>query len=154
MKKVIIDINNKTIPKRIFPEKFAPNKSKLVSEAFKKTPITVTIIANNPINKMLPERPSLYITKIKEIKTNIVPGSGWRTIKKAGKDKRVTTLNLVLKSWNLTLTELKYLANAKEHESFAISEGWIEKEPNWNQDFAPLIAGMNKTPINNNKTII
>ena len=41
---------------------------------------------------MFPERPSLYITNTKEIKTNIVPGSGCNTIRIAGKIKIDMTL--------------------------------------------------------------
>ena len=82
----------------MFPEIIEPIRSKFVSDAFKNIPITAIIIANKPINKTFPDSPSLYKTNTKEIKTNIVPGSGCNTIKIAGKSKNDNTLILVLKS--------------------------------------------------------
>ena len=104
-------INKK--PKNRLPDNGNWTIWKIELEAYKKIPTIAIKIVKRAINKKFPERPSLYKTKIKQLKTSIVPGSGWKAIKIEGIIIRRKAFNLVLKSLNLEPTSLSNLAIPK-----------------------------------------
>ena len=110
--------------------------------------------AEIPKIRIVPGRPDLYKTIMKEAYTKADPVSFCNMISSAGSIIIAPEISLVRKSFILMCRELRYLATAMQVANLANSAGCMRKNPKSYQDLAPLTSIPKiKTPIRESITM-
>ena len=94
-------------------------------------------ISSTPSNKILPDKPSRYKTKMNDKNTRATPVSCSASINKKGIIISKTAYILVENFVNFMSILLRYFASARLTANFANSAGWMPNSPILNHDLLP-----------------